>query len=230
MRHWFFSIRYPEEFHFDGDSDEIELFEMQEGDEIELFWEGLNERNHQRKYHSLLNRPHSPLTHFSNIRIFHLSSLHGPFIAQELIYPLHSSENIPVFPFNQSDLYELHQPALCLIDTDEEIYIWQGWNDHSDDDLGVQLSNANLLVRGPKDIRFTTERRCAFRTAIDYYKNKTGLSIVDIPCSVVYAGLEPIEFINLFPKWRVYNKARQQNQLVSSKLVSLSNDCACVYF
>ena len=208
---------------------------MQEGDEIELFWEGMNERNHQRKYHSLLNRQYSPLIHeqhFSNIRIFHLSSLHGPFIAQELIYPLYSSEYISVFPFNQSDLYELHQPALCLIDIDEEIYVWQGWSDQSDDDLGLQLSNANLLVRGSRDVRFTTERRCAFRTAIDYYKStvmkrrnfvrnilsyleKTGSSTVDIPCAVVYAGLEPIEFINLFPKWRVNNKARQQNQLVS---------------
>jgi hypothetical protein len=28
---------------------------MQEGDEIELFWEGINERNHGRKYYSLLN-------------------------------------------------------------------------------------------------------------------------------------------------------------------------------
>jgi hypothetical protein len=29
---------------------------MQEGDEIELFWEGINEKQHQRKYYSLLNR------------------------------------------------------------------------------------------------------------------------------------------------------------------------------
>jgi hypothetical protein len=27
---------------------------MQEGDEIELFWDGINERNHERKYYSLL--------------------------------------------------------------------------------------------------------------------------------------------------------------------------------
>jgi hypothetical protein len=44
---------------------------------------------------------------------------------------------------------------------------------------------------------------------------KTGLSTIDLPCSIVYAGLEPIDFINLFPKWTVNMKARQQNQLVS---------------
>ncbi len=106
------------------------------------------------------------------MRLFHLSSLHGPFVAQEFLYSLRSPDHYSAFPFTQSDLYELHQPALCLVDTDRELYIWQGWNDHSDDELGLQLSNANLLVRGPGDIRFTTERRCAFRTAIDYYKSK----------------------------------------------------------
>ena len=40
---------------------------------------------------------------------------------------------------------------------------------------------------------------------------KTGSATVDLPCSVVYAGLEPLEFINLFPKWTVHAKARQQN-------------------
>jgi hypothetical protein len=149
------------------------------------------------------------------MRIFHLSSLHGPFVAQEFIYSLRSPDHISAFPFTQSDLYELHQPALCLVDTDSELYIWQGWNDQSDDELGLQLSNANLLVRGPKDIRFTTERRCAFRTVIDYSLAKTGSSTIDIPCSIVYAGLEPIDFTNLFPKWNVNIKARQQNQLVS---------------
>jgi supervillin len=30
-------------------------------------------------------------------------------------------------------------------------------------------------------------------------------------CSIVYAGLEPIEFTNLFPQWTIHSKARQQN-------------------
>ena len=102
------------------------------------------------------------------MRIFHLSSLHGPFIAQELLSPLRCPDRIGSFPFTQSDLYELHQPALCLIDAQTELYIWQGWNDAFDDELGVQLSNANLLAGGPRDIRFTAERRCALRTIIEY--------------------------------------------------------------
>lgn len=52
----YFFLRCPEEFHFDGESDDLEFFEMQEDDEIELFWDGINEKNHERKYHSLLYR------------------------------------------------------------------------------------------------------------------------------------------------------------------------------
>lgn len=47
---------------------------------------------------------------------------------------------------------------------------------------------------------------------------KTSSSAVALPCSIVYAGLEPIEFIDLFPKWTVHLKARQQNLSVSSSL------------
>lgn len=107
------------------------------------------------------------------MRIFHLSSLHGPFVAHELIYILRSPDRISPFPFTQSDLYELHQPALCLIDAHTELYIWQGWNDVFDDDLGLQLSQANLVAAGPRDIRFTAERRCAFRTVVDYCQSTT---------------------------------------------------------
>ena len=175
---------------------------MSEGDETELFWQAINEPNHERRYHSLLNGKKQERVTFgskashrsmhcpsrsrfvffavrssvdllSTMRIFHLSSLHGPFVAHELIYILRSPDRISPFPFTQSDLYELHQPALCLIDAHSELYIWQGWNDAVDDDLGLQLSQANLVAAGPRDIRFTAERRCAFRTAVDYCQGET---------------------------------------------------------
>ncbi|CAF1448085.1 unnamed protein product [Rotaria sordida] len=74
--------------------------------------------------------------------------------------------------------------ALCLIDTDTELYIWQGWNDLSDDELDLQLYNANIQAGSPRDIRFTAERRCAFLTAVEYCKAKTGSATVDLPCSI----------------------------------------------
>ncbi|CAF4898151.1 unnamed protein product [Rotaria socialis] len=84
------------------------------------------------------------------------------------------------------------------------IYIWQGWNDLSDDELDLQLYNANIQAGSPRDICFTAKRRCAFLTAIEYCKAKTGSATVDLPCSIVYAGVEPI--------------VRQQNQLEGKKL------------
>ncbi|CAF3541406.1 unnamed protein product [Adineta steineri] len=207
----------PDEFHFNSEKEFIEFTEMQEGNETNVFWNAFNEPVHQRKYYSLLNvRSNKTLT--TTMRIFHLSSLHGPFVAQELLYPLRSPKHISAFPFTQSDLYDLQQPALCLIDADTELYIWQGWNDLSDDEIDIQLNNANMQAGGPRDIRFSAERRCAFRTAVEYCKTKTGSSTVDLPCSIVYAGLEPIDFINLFPKWTINMKAKQQNQLEGKNL------------
>jgi len=107
------------------------------------------------------------------MRIYHLSSLHGPFVAQELLYPLRSPNHISAFPFTQADLYDLRQPALCLIDAHTELYIWQGWSDMSDDELDLQLNNANIQAGCPRDIRFTAERRCAFGTAMEYCKGKS---------------------------------------------------------
>ena len=106
------------------------------------------------------------------MRAFHLSSLHGPFVAQELVYLLRSPDHISTFPFTQADLYDFPQPALCLIDAQTELYIWQGWNDLTDDELDLQLYNANVQAGGPRDIRFTAERRCAFRTVVEYCKGK----------------------------------------------------------
>ena len=48
-------FRRAEEFHFNTEIADIEFVEMQEGDEIDLFWNAINERTHQRKYNSLLN-------------------------------------------------------------------------------------------------------------------------------------------------------------------------------
>ncbi len=106
------------------------------------------------------------------MRLFHLSSLHGPFVAQEIVYLLRSPDHISTFPFTQADLYDLPQPALCLLDTEIELYIWQGWNDLSDDELDLQLYNANIQAGGPRDMRFTAERRCAFLTVVEYCKGK----------------------------------------------------------
>ncbi|CAF3342759.1 unnamed protein product [Rotaria socialis] len=95
---------------------------------------------------------------------------------------------------------ENHPPTPVISFIQSIIYIWQGWNDLSDDELDLQLYNANIQAGSPRDICFTAKRRCAFLTAVEYCKAKTGSATVDLPCSIVYAGVEPIGFINLFLK------------------------------
>ena len=59
---------------------------------------------------------------------------------------------------------------------------------------------------------------------------KMDCSAVDLPCSIVYAGLEPIDFMNRFPKWTVNAKARQQNQLVRIRIFQYDFDEMCRMF
>lgn len=138
---------------------------------------------------SILARSNQRL--IATMRMFHLSSLHGPFVAQELLYLLRSPDHISAFPFTQADLYDLPQPALCLIDAETELYIWQGWNDLTDDELDLQLSNANAQAGSPRDMRFTAERRCAFLTAVEYCKGRINSDRVirEILCSFSKNGL-----------------------------------------
>ena len=49
-------FRSPIEFHFKANNENISFYEMEEGDEIELFWQAINEPNHIRRYYSWFNR------------------------------------------------------------------------------------------------------------------------------------------------------------------------------
>ena len=56
-------------------------------------------------------------------------------------------------------------------------------------------------------------RKCALQTAINYWdaKNKARNESLPFKGFVVYAGLEPDEFTNLFPIWNVNENARNCN-------------------
>jgi len=80
--------------------------------------------------------------------------------------------------------------ALFLLDTGAELWLWQGWwsAEEGEDALG---SGA---------VRWQAERRAAMQTALDYWTVRHG---ADVPYKayLVWAGLEPLEFTNLFPEW-----------------------------
>lgn len=144
-------------------------------------------------------------------RLFLMTTLYGKFEVKEILNPLRS-ENVCPFPFFQFHLYEEKQPSLFMIECENEIFIWQGWFEMSN----VVTENTNKIILneidatdGSSKIRFTLNRKCALQTAINYWNAK--MPNKEFKGHVVYAGLEPIEFTNLFPFWIVNENARNSN-------------------
>ena len=140
-----------------------------------------------------------------------MSSLLGQFEMKEIFYPLRSDKICP-YPFHQFSLQEEKQPALFLLDNDTELFIWQGWFDsmydvHSNNVIANEMDATN----GSSKIRYTENRKCALQTAINYWNYKHPNKEDSFKGFVVYAGLEPVEFISLFPYWEVNERARNCN-------------------
>lgn len=105
--------------------------------------------------------------------------------------------------------------ATFMLDTGEELWLWQGWwpetaaddNDKDDEDEdkddtsqadGEQPAVADH--RGSLSTRLQAERRAAMQTALDYWNRKYG-DDVDPKAYLVWAGLEPLRFTDCFPEW-----------------------------
>ncbi|XP_069701361.1 uncharacterized protein [Periplaneta americana] len=173
---------------------DISIQEINEGSETSKFFRGLGGANRQL-YVSLLDNP-KPFNKTS--RLFHLSSLSGTFCSTEVLGPYRSSETVTSFPFLQSDLYSASQPALFLLDNSagNELWLWQGWwPDHQ----GEETEGCD--ARGSGAVRWQAERRAAMQTALDYWRSQHGDRGANPVAYLVWAGLEPLQFTNLFPIW-----------------------------
>nr|CAD7587262.1 unnamed protein product [Timema genevievae] len=180
----------PIEMEFPSEVD-IVISELNEGSESKDFFKALGGNNR----HLYVSLRHERRSYTHTPRMFHLGSLSGTFIATEVLCP-HRKTEIPVpYPFLQADLYSASQPALFLLDNHHELWLWQGWwpahNEESDGD------NKNL--RGSRAVLWQAERRAAMQTALDYWGLKHGNSRPR--AYLVWAGLEPLAFTNLFPIW-----------------------------
>ncbi|CAK9816931.1 SVIL [Anthophora plagiata] len=173
----------PQEMGLSSESD-VEIVECDEGMEPEEFINALGRMN-KKLYVSLekdVLQEHTP-------RLFHLSSISKEFKSVEILCPHRASLPTP-FPFLQEDLYQVHQPALFLLDNKNEIWIWQGWwpNTGAEDQSGT------------KAVRWQAERRAAMTMAMQYWQ-KIHPETNKYPIYLVWAGLESLQFINLFPTW-----------------------------
>ena len=154
-------------------------------------------------------------SHEETTRLFLLTTLYGEFEAKEILNNLRTDTYCP-YPFLQHDLYVEKQPSLFMIDCDHVIYIWQGWYDSlSDENSKQQILSQMDATNGTTKIRYNIMRKCAYETAVSYWNEKYANDSRAFEGYVVYAGLEPQEFINLFPFWGINQNARNCNLNVS---------------
>lgn len=104
--------------------------------------------------------------------------------------------------------------ATFMLDTGEELWLWQGWwpetaaddndKDDEDEDETSRAADGEQPVvadhRGSLSTRLQAERRAAMQTALDYWNRKYG-DDVDPKAYLVWAGLEPLRFTDCFPEW-----------------------------
>ncbi|KAF5294574.1 hypothetical protein FQA39_LY13333 [Lamprigera yunnana] len=177
------------EFGFCEDCEEFCMDIIEEGLESADFLEALGGDKRQL-YMSLLNT--NEVFDFTP-KLYNLSSLFGKFESKEILCS-YRSQHITPYPYLQSDLYSSSQPALFLLDNINEIWLWQGWWPETENDNvpGEQI--------GSGAVRWQEERKVAMQTAVAY--SKRNLEYRQIPAYLVWAGLEPLAFTNLFPFWR----------------------------
>ncbi|XP_071484641.1 uncharacterized protein [Diadema antillarum] len=177
----------------------VTLEEMDEGKETASFTKTLGKD--RKSYDSAIS---DPLKYDYTPRLFNLSSASGVFVSNEILYPSRSEELPSPYPFLQSDLYLGEQPSLFALDNHYEIYLWQGWwpADHE--------SPSGTTKTGSAKIRWDIDRKLAMETIMAYCKEKRPKN--PPKAYLVYAGLEPLTFTNLFPAWEVQEEVTKINK------------------
>lgn len=106
------------------------------------------------------------------------------------------------------------------MDTGKELWLWQGWWPEREKILqeestqGIDdVTQNSINFRGSATVRWQLERRAAMQTALDYWKLKYDNK--PEKAFLVWAGLEPIQFTNLFPDWNDRDDVAEINILVS---------------
>eukprot|EP00105_Crassostrea_gigas_P036050 XP_019920198.1 PREDICTED: uncharacterized protein LOC105321680 isoform X13 [Crassostrea gigas] len=178
----------------------ILITEMEEGSEKPELWSALGVKANTRSLYC--SHMTDPTPYDYTLRVFHMTSVSGNFDVHEILNPSRSPDLSTPFPVLQADLYNVSQPGLFLVDDDNIVYLWHGWWKEAD----AEVENVHT---GSAKSRFSADRKCAIETALHYCKEKNPESP---PKAVaVYAGLEPLDFTNLFPYWDVDESAKSLN-------------------
>lgn len=164
------------------------ITEMVEGEEEDAFWDALGDDEDYVSYLGV-----SKEFDFTP-RCFSFASLHNEFVAKEITSSTYLPGAISPFPILQETLYNAQQPALFFIDAKYKMFLWQGWWPVSDEEHEDEVGPTTAAEKH----RFDVSRKLAMQSIVSYAE------AVGRPVSkayIIYAGLETLEFKNLFPHW-----------------------------
>uniref|UniRef100_UPI003590060F supervillin-like n=1 Tax=Myxine glutinosa TaxID=7769 RepID=UPI003590060F len=182
----------------------LTLHEFGEGAEPMAFWESLGSRD-RSTYDCLL---HTQGWSDGRPRLFQLNAPGEPQVTE---YPAHGSHCLP---FTQHDLCTAAQPALFLMDAQQQVFLWIGW----------------CLPDRERPGSWDAEIQRALRICHEYYKGQAELASregVDPPeAFVICAGHEPLSFTNLFPcweSWKCVNPTENKHGRKTQRVLSLED-------
>ncbi|CAM9277643.1 unnamed protein product [Lampetra fluviatilis] len=190
----------------------LSLEECEEGAEPSAFWNALG--GHDRMaYQSLLQ---DKGREGDSLKLYRTSSASGELVLVECTSNVSVPGALSAMPFLQDDLYGVEQPALFVLQTSREAYVWQGW-------WPVDREST-----GSSKMRWDTDRRAAMEAALLLHKESSG-KVKGTAAYLVYAGLEPPSFTNLFPCWESHPDvaaSSQENTEVREKCTLLEDALA----
>ncbi|XP_078125155.1 supervillin isoform X2 [Sander vitreus] len=156
---------------------------VEEGSEPADFWTALGQMD-RKAYDCMLQDPGK---YNFTPRLFHLSASSGSFQAKEMLSPTRLPGLVMAMPFVQESLYSVPQPALFLLDNRLEVYLWQRGQ--------PEQTESSASAWGC----WHDERRCAMQTALQYCKEMNPRRPPQ--AYLIFEGLEPLTFTNVFPCW-----------------------------
>lgn len=164
-------------------SSPVKVHLVEEGSEPADFWTALGQMD-RKAYDCMLLDPGK---YNFTPRLFHLSASSGRFQAAELQSPTRLPGLVMAMPFVQESLYSVPQPALFLLDNRLEVYLWQRGQPEQTESSASAWS------------LWHNARKCAMQTALQYCKELNPRR--PPPAYLIFEGLEPLTFTNIFPRW-----------------------------
>ncbi|CAL8070140.1 unnamed protein product [Orchesella dallaii] len=164
---------------------------LKQSHETESFWTVLRGNSSALKWSLQLNQQ-------VPAEMFRFTTINGKFEPIPIVSPRRSMQLQEPFPVIQEDLYNASQPSIFLVlSPDNTVFVWQGWRRTVKREFVPEDEEpCNLVDSIPLTTIWPKYRVCSVETGLKYAEHKNSKEAY-----YVYAGLEPPEFVSVFPYW-----------------------------